>query len=326
MRFIRGKFYRLVKSKMYKIVKLLGLLAALICVAIASADARMNIGSTISSEEIAGWDIDVRPDGLGLPDGSGSVESGEILYEEKCVTCHGSFGEGEGRWPVIAGGIGTLIEERPEKTVGSYWPYVSTLWDYIHRAMPFLQPQTLTDDEVYALTAYVLYLNEQVDDDFVLTRENLPTIELPNQNNFFDDPRPDVHNTRCMTNCLTSEQMSSWSTADLGVTPVEHLGSAVFEAKENSASLRSSLDLAVDIYQKACALCHSAGVAGAPVFGDKVDWRKREEKGLTALYENALRGYQGERGYMPPKGGNPQLTDEMVRAAVDYMISGGDLD
>ncbi len=90
-----------------------------------------------TEEEIAGWDIDVRPDGLGLPEGSGSVEDGEMLYEDKCASCHGSFGEAVGRYPVLAGGFDTLTEARPEKTVGSFWPYASTLWDYIHRAMPF---------------------------------------------------------------------------------------------------------------------------------------------------------------------------------------------
>ncbi len=120
------------------------------------------IGTPATAGETAGWDIDIRPDGKGLPPGSGSVEDGEMMYEEQCASCHGSFGEGVGRYPVLSGGEGTLTAERPEKTVGSYWPYASTLWDYIHRAMPFPQPQSLTDEEVYAITAYVLYLNDLV--------------------------------------------------------------------------------------------------------------------------------------------------------------------
>ena len=100
---------------------------------------------------IAGWDIDVRPDGVGLPEGSGSVEDGEMLYEMQCAECHGSFGEGVGRYPVLAGGEGTLREERPERTVGSYWPYTSPLFDYIYRAMPFTQPESLSADETYAI-------------------------------------------------------------------------------------------------------------------------------------------------------------------------------
>ncbi len=159
------------------------------------------IGTPATAEEIAGWDIDIRPDGKGLPPGSGSVEDGEMMYEEKCASCHGSFGEGVGRYPVLSGGEGTLTDERPEKTVGSYWPYASTLWDYIHRSMPFPQPQSLTDEEVYAITAYVLYLNDLVEDDFVLTADNLASIEMPNKDGFFFDDRPDTSNTGCMKNC-----------------------------------------------------------------------------------------------------------------------------
>jgi len=290
------------------------------------AETRLNIGHSATVEQIAGWDIDVRPDGLGLPEGSGSVESGEILYEEKCASCHGVFGEGEGRWPVIAGGIGTLAEEKPEKTVGSYWPYVSTLWDYIHRAMPFLQPQSLTDNEVYALTAYVLYLNEQVEEDFVLTKHNLPAITLPNEKGFFTDPRPEALNSRCMANCLTTKQMSSWSAADLGVTPLEHLSNLVPATSQDNSEPDEATTLAIKTYKKACVICHETGVAGAPIFGDKEDWRQRGEKGLEALYQNALNGYLGAKGYMPAKGGNLSLTDEAVKVAVDYMLSGGHVD
>ena len=142
-------------------------------------------GETATAEQVAGWDIDVRPDGMGLPPGGASAEDGEMLYEDQCASCHGSFGEGVGRYPVLAGGEGTLTEARPEKTVGSFWPYASTLWDYIHRAMPFTQPETLTDEEVYAITAYVLYLNDLIEYDYELTQINLADIEMPNRNGFF---------------------------------------------------------------------------------------------------------------------------------------------
>ena len=102
-------------------------------------------GSPASAEEIAGWDIDVRPDGTGLPPGSGSVEDGEWLYEDQCAECHGSFGEGVNQYPSLAGGEDTLTDNRPHKTVGSFWPHTSTLWDHIHRAMPFAQPESLHD-------------------------------------------------------------------------------------------------------------------------------------------------------------------------------------
>ena len=158
-------------------------------------------GEPATPEQIAGWNIDVRPDGLGLPPGSGTVLDGEPLYDEKCAACHGIFGQGEGRWPKLAGGVGALTQERPERTVGSYWPYATTLWDYVRRTMPFFEPQSLTDDEVYAITAYVLHLNDLVTEDFELSRENLPSVQMPNREGFFEDPRPDVQNTVCMADC-----------------------------------------------------------------------------------------------------------------------------
>ena len=113
--------------------------------------------------EIAGWDIDVRgDDGAGLPPGKGTVHRGAEVYAEQCAICHGTFGEGEGRFPKLVGGIGTLKHDRPELTVGSYWPFAPTLWDYINRAMPMQAPHTLSADDVYALTAYILHLNDIV--------------------------------------------------------------------------------------------------------------------------------------------------------------------
>lgn len=276
-------------------------------------------GETATTEMIAGWDIDIRPDGLGLPPGSGSVAGGDGLYEEKCAACHGAFGEGEGRWPMIAGGFDTLTESRPEKTVGSYWPYASTLWDYVHRAMPFYEPQSLADDEVYAIVAYVLYLNDLVDEDFVLTRANLATIEMPNRDGFFVDPRPDVKNVTCMKNCKDPKGVAiTGDSTELGVTPVEH-----FKGEEEAVGATAA---AVDpnqgqiVYQQACATCHKGGLAGAPIVGDQAHWRQRVAQGMDVLVDHAINGYQGSVGYMPPKGGQVQLTDDEVTAAVRYMI------
>jgi cytochrome c len=275
-------------------------------------------GEPATDEIIAGWDIDVRPDGLGLPPGSGSVADGEPLYEEQCAACHGVFGEGEGRWPVLAGGFDSLTESRPEKTVGSYWPYASTLWDYVHRAMPFYEPQSLSDDQVYAIVAYVLYLNDIVGDDFVLTRDNLASIEMPNRDGFFVDPRPDVQNVACMKDCKDpSEIRITWDSTELGVTPIEH-----FKDQEEEQAPAAAVDpnLGMTVYQQACATCHKTGLAGAPVVGDPAQWQARVAQGMDVLMDHAINGYQGSAGYMPPKGGQIQLTDEEVAAAVTYMV------
>lgn len=184
----------------------------------------LHLGRPALPEEVAAWDIDVRPDGLGLPVGSGSVEEGGIIYDNACAACHGVFGEGEGRWPVLAGGFDSLTDERPEKTIGSYWPYLSTVFDYVRRAMPFGNARSLSDDEVYALTAYLLYLNDQVDDDFSLSSDNFASITMPNVDNFIDDNRseePQYANLvePCMQDCIDGEATVTQRARILDVTP-----------------------------------------------------------------------------------------------------------
>ncbi|MBT8069247.1 MAG: c-type cytochrome [Xanthomonadales bacterium] len=264
------------------------------------------IGKAATAEEIAGWDIDIRPDGKGLPPGSGSVEDGEMMYEEKCASCHGSFGEGVGRYPVLSGGEGSLTEPRPEKTVGSYWPYASTLWDYIHRAMPFTQPQSMSDDEVYAITAYVLYLNDLVEDDFVLTAETFTSIEMPNQDGFFLDDRPDTENTTCMEDCKDPASVKILSEPTM----------VTLAAQEDVAVTEETSSVDDKVYRQACQMCHAAGVAGAPMTGDKAAWAPRLEQGREKLLTGAIEGI----GIMPAKGGQKQLSDQEVATALDYMI------
>jgi len=137
------------------------------------------LGRAPSAEQIAGWDIDVRPDGQGAPAGRGSVKDGEKVYLDKCAACHGEFGESAGRWPQIAQGKGTLASHDPVKTVGSYFPYLSSVFDYIRRAMPFGDAESLSNDELYAVTAYVLNLNDIVDDKFVLSKETWQQVKMP---------------------------------------------------------------------------------------------------------------------------------------------------
>ncbi|MCP3054908.1 c-type cytochrome [Aurantimonas marianensis] len=184
----------------------------------------LSLGRPATEAEVAAWDIDIRPDGKGLPVGRGTVAEGEPIFAEQCASCHGDFGEGRGRWPVLAGGFDTLTRQRPEKTVGSYWPYLSTVYDYVRRAMPFGNARSLSDDEVYALTAYVLYLNDIVtDEEFELSNENFTTIEMPNVDGFIPDTREaEAHyqaSDPCVTDCKPEPAEVTMRAQVLDVTP-----------------------------------------------------------------------------------------------------------
>jgi len=189
---------------------ILGLVSLVSAPAVAG---KLGIGREATPAEIKGWDIDVRPDGQGLPEGKGTVIQGEELFQGKCAACHGEFAEGVDRWPVLAGGQDTLDSDRPVKTVGSYWPYLSTAYDYIFRAMPFGDAQSLSPDEVYALLAYILNMNDLVDEDFELSKSNFLSVRLPNEKNFIDDPRPDTptltQKKPCMENCKATVKITN---------------------------------------------------------------------------------------------------------------------
>jgi len=170
------------------------------------SEVRYGLGRVAYPEEIAAWDVDVLPDGRGLPEGSGNAYDGEEIYVEKCAACHGDFAEGVGNWPVLAGGFDTLADKDPVKTVGSYWPYLSTVWDYVHRSMPFGEAGTLTADETYAIVAYILYSNDVIDDEFELSRETFLDVEMHNAEGFVIDDRPELEYSQwrgepCMENC-----------------------------------------------------------------------------------------------------------------------------
>jgi cytochrome c len=191
--------------------------------ALAEPPRKYGIGRAATPHEIAGWDIDVRPDGEGLPPGSGSVKDGEPVYLARCASCHGEFGEGAGRWPPVAGGRGTLASHDPNKTVGSYFPYLSTLFDYTRHAMPFGDSQSLTNDELYAVTAYVLWLNDVVPEGFVLSQETWSTVRMPNESGFHDDDRETTekafwHPAPCMTDCKVDVKILGRARS-LDVTP-----------------------------------------------------------------------------------------------------------
>jgi cytochrome c len=153
------------------------------------------LGRPPSADELKAIDIEILPDGRGLPAGRGTAAVGKQVYANRCVTCHGPTGT-EGPQDVLVGGRGTLAVRgaaaRPLKTVGSYWPYATTLWDYLRRAMPFDHPGTLTNDEIYSATAYLLFLNGIVGEQDVLDQTTLPRVQMPNRAGFVADPRPDV--------------------------------------------------------------------------------------------------------------------------------------
>ena len=166
-----------------------------------STTARYGIGSTPTAAQVSAWNIDVTPDGAGLPAGSGSVAQGRALFTQKCAACHGATGTG-GPGGVLVGGQGTLATAKPLLTIGSFWPYATIVYDYVNRAMPHDKPQSLKADEVYALTAFLLNQNGVIAADAVMDAQTLPKVAMPNRKGFTQvDPRPDVNGSRCMQDC-----------------------------------------------------------------------------------------------------------------------------
>lgn len=292
-------------------------------------------GRKPTANEIKAWDTDVMPDGTGLPEGKGSVELGDELYHEQCAMCHGDFGVGGKGYPPLEGGHGTLKNqlglegtEGPRKTIGSYWPYASTLFWYIKTAMPFPNPKSLSDNEVYAITAYLLAVNEievdgqEMDDDFVLGKHNFMKIKMNNENGFYpvDPSRNDLkeqrvplaQGERCMTNCNQPKAVSIKSEIT-GFDPA--ISTEKFWPKEdNSASASSAASTA---YEASCSACHANAAIGAPVLGDKDAWGEIAAKGLDSVYANGINGINA----MPPKGGAMNLSDAQFKEIVDYMIN-----
>jgi len=298
-------------------------------------------GRTPTAAEIKAWDKDVMPDGTGLPEGKGSVERGDELFAEQCAMCHGDFGMGGKGYPTLSGGQGTLKnqlvdpakgDEPPVRTIGSYWPYASTLFWYIQSAMPFPHPKSLSNDDTYALVAYLLSVNEieidgeELDDEYVLDRAKFLKIKMPNENGFYPEVNGDVgakevakflqnpdnygQGTRCMTGCKDGK-----------VAPIQ------FELKDFKPPMSTVRDLpkeegskevskAEKLYEAKCSACHANAAIGAPVVGDKDAWTAVMEKGIEGVYKNAINGFNA----MPPKGGNMDLSDDTVKEIVDHMI------
>jgi len=193
---------------------------------------KLGLGRVALPEEIKAWDTDVRPDGQGLPVGKGTAKQGDAIFQAQCATCHGEFGEGAGRWPVLAGGQGTLKADRPDKTIGSFWPDVSTVFDYIQRAMPYGNARSLSTDDIYALTAYLLSMNDIIkDENFELNETNLASIKMPNATAFFDDDRETSEKQfwkkdPCMADCRAAPKVTGRAMS-VDVTPDDKSGPKV---------------------------------------------------------------------------------------------------
>ena len=302
-------------------------------------------GRMPTKNEIKAWDIDVRYDWQGLPDGKGTVEQGDELFEKHCAMCHGDMGTGGNGYPTLVGGQGSLKnqlvnpeagDEPPIRTIGSYWPYASTLWWYVKTGMPFPHPMSLSDDEVYAIVAYLLSVNEieidgqELDDEYELTKEKLMKVVMPNVDGFYPDVNgkdgpqnmkkflSDPKNygtptTRCMKNCPTGKVVHIKNSLDDGITPKPtQVRDLPPKAKASDGGGDSKF---AKLYEDKCNACHG-NKAIAPVPGDKEAWAPRIKQGKETLYKHAISGFQG----MPPKGGHADMSDADIKGIVDYMV------
>jgi len=305
--------------------------------------AGVNFGRVPTANELAAWDVDMMPDGTGYPEGSGSVEDGDEIFESQCASCHGEFGAGGKGYPALAGGsLKSLKNQRtcpgkdaPHRTVGSYWPKVSTLIWYTRDAMPYAHPKSLTDNQLYAVVAYILAQNnikidgEELDDEYVLNKEKLMKVVLPNNDGFIpniDGPNgienvrafyKDGKNygavgTRCMSNC----GKESVKRIGAEITNVVPPYSTVRDLPKEDPSAGGAVSEAEKLYEANCVLCHKTDSMGAPAVGDKDAWEPVIEQGIDTVNHNAIHGLGG----MPPKGGAMSLSDQQVKDIVKFMV------
>ncbi len=309
--------------------------------------ASFKIGRQATPDEIKAWNIDVMPDGTGLPEGHGTVEEGDSLYEEKCAACHFDFGTGGAGYPALQKGNAyeghkTLTYQRvngndegPIRVFGTYWPRASTLWWYVKTGMPHPHPMSLTDNEVYALCAYIISINElkidgqELDDDYELNREKFLKLVMPNKDGFvpkidgknglenarkyFNNFKNYGNGTRCMKNCFKGKP----ALARISGSGISDYLPPISEKKDlpKKKAGAGAEHPGKKAYEASCAVCHATDAMGAPVVGNKKDWAPRIKQGMDKVYNNAIHGING----MPPKGGT-SLPDDKIKEIVDYMV------
>jgi len=273
----------------------------------------------------------VTPDGRGLLPGASTAAAGKDVYTRRCETCHGPTGK-EGPQDVLVGGQGSLATSRPQKTIGSYWPYATTLWDYIRRAMPFTAPQTLTVDETYALTAYVLYLNDILPADAALDHNSLVALKLPNRDGFTTrhgflrrGGRPDTRNVACMRDCEPDAKLASqipdYARDDHGnlAEQTRALGTAAARKAPPAPPVRDTLALAK---QSACMACHGlADRLVGPGFRE-VATKYAGDPAAEARLATKLRTGGGGTWGAVPMPAQPQLNETDAKALIRWILAG----
>ena len=313
------------------------------------------IGRAATPAEVAAWDIDVRPDFKGLPSGSGSVAAGQKVWDAKCASCHGTFGESNEVFTPIVGGttaedirtgrVKSLLNPELPRTTLMKLSTISTLWDYVRRAMPWTAPKTLTVDEVYAVVAYILNLGDIVPDDFVLSDRNIAEVQqkLPNRNGMTREhalwdvkAKPDVANVACMRDCVANVAIASRlpeqvRTAHGNLAEQVRLVGPVrgVETQEKTAvaarptSLQPAKAAAADLArQKACLGCHGVDnrVVG-PAFRDVAQRYKGQDAARAALLDKLRRGGSGVWGAVPMPA-QTELSEEDAQTLLAWILGG----
>lgn len=333
---------------------------------LAFAEKFPNIGRPATDKEIAAWDIDVRPDFKGLPKGSGTVAKGMEVWEGKCASCHGTFGESNEVFTPIIGGttkedmktgrVASLVNgKQPQKTTLMKVPTVSTLWDYINRAMPWTAPKSLTTEEVYSVVAYILNMAEIVPDDFTLSNENIAEVQnrMPNRNGMTTkhgmwdvNGKPDVKSVACMKNCPVDEKIRSTlpevsrnahgNVAEQNRTfgairgmdttkpaPVGPLAAAKAATASSAPAATATEHAALSMAKKnACVACH--GVTNkivGPGFNEIAAKYKGSATAANDLVAKVKNGATGTWGAipMPPQ---EHVNEEEIKSIVSWILAG----